>query len=63
MEALSRTEAIDFIHRYVEIVQSKANQSLPPFFLTAAGLLMKHTPFGSVMDFLNEAKSKRDKKN
>jgi hypothetical protein len=57
---LANTEFMAFVVKYNEKIMDQAN--VPPFFLTAAKLLFKQTPFGSVFDALYSEAKKAQKK-
>lgn len=56
---LVKNETIGFLTNYANQVSTSASNKLPPFFVTFAKMIVKKTPFGSVMDYFNDLQKKR----
>ena len=60
MNALTESDTVDFINKYVKLVSNSAKANLPPAILTIANLLVLQTPFGSLIDYLNSSKKRKE---
>ena len=58
MNALTQSDTADFIGKYANLISKSAKANLPPFLITTANLFMMQTPFGSVIDYLNNNSKK-----
>ncbi len=56
MDVIVRPEVVEFLNKSIDYISQTSNNKLPTFMVTFASLLVKQTPFGSVLDFLNSKK-------
>mgnify|MGYP003385547117 CR=1 FL=1 len=56
LTALSENETISFLTEYANQVTTSASKKVPPFVITFSKLVIKQTPFGSILDYVNRFK-------
>ena len=54
LTTLRQSDTLDFIVHYTESIVASASTKVPPFFLIFGRLMLKKTPFGSVIDFMKK---------
>ena len=60
-DVVTSPEVSAFITKYSEFLlkQVNVNVNVPPFFIVIAKILVKRTPMGKIVDFINKSASKK----
>ena len=56
LSTVYNSQIVEFISTYSNTIINSTSSNLPPFFQIFAKLLIKQTPFGSILDHLNKNK-------